>query len=110
MWMILFVWQAAIKLKARNICLSIVVFLALYGSMSGFGLVFQVLITTSQAPTFLNLQIIWVGGGVVDHFFNFCGFFVCGSYGKNVIIEFLIMFILPLWSFQKNLSSTLIGG
>jgi len=109
MWMILCVAGCDQIESAQHLFINCS-FLALYGSMSGFGLVFQGLITTSQAPTSLNLQITWVGGGVVDHFSSFCGFFVCGSYGKNVIIEFLIMFILPLWSFRKKLSSTLIGG
>jgi len=90
------------QIKTAQHLLLIVIFLTRYSSKSDRGLVFQVLIATSQAHTSLNLQITWEAGEVVDHFFSFCGFFKCCSYGKNVIIEFLIMFILPLWTFRKK--------
>ena len=103
-------WQAVVLRKLHIICSCTVLLLILFGSKFGLGLVFQVLIITISVLIFYNLHIIQETRRLCDLFSSSFDFSMFGLSGRNVIIEFLITFVLLFRRLQRRLNSTPIGG
>ena len=98
------------KWKQLNIYLFPAPYPESYDIMSMRGLGFVELIRMTFLITPFNL-LIWQEGQQLDVLLcNFCGYYVCGCYGLNVIKDNLITPKFLLISCSKRFKSILIGG